>query len=463
VKLQFFGAVRSVTGSMHMIHAGKERVLLECGLYQGKRREAEQKNRNLPFDPKKVTGCVLSHAHIDHSGNLPNLVKNGYAGRIHATDATVDLAKVMLMDSAFLQQKDADYLNEKRDRRDDGPPVEPIYTKQDAEETNRRFEPVKYKEWFDAAPGVRAAFYDAGHILGSAVTVYELEEGGRKVRVAFTGDLGRPAAPILRDPQRIPEVDYLITESTYGNRVHEGISRMKERLCEVVSATVKRGGRVLIPAFSVGRTQNIVYYLSQLYHEGALPQVPVFVDSPLSVEATKAYKAHPECYDAETQELMARGDDVFGFNMLKYCRTQEESKELNTRREPCVVISASGMCEGGRILHHLKQSVPRQQDSILIVGFMAENTLGRRLVEKERTVRIYGKEYDLRARVETMNGFSAHADKDELSTYIKLVPGLKKVFVVHGEEEASLSLAAYIETKLKLQAHVPSPGEAVEL
>lgn len=461
MKLQFFGAVRSVTGSMHMLHVGDQRVLLECGLFQGKRSEAAQKNRSLPFDPKKVTGCVLSHAHIDHSGNLPNLVKNGYAGAIRATTATADMAKFMLLDSAYLQEKDADYLNEKRDPGQ--PAIEPIYAKEDAEETNRRFSPVSYKEWFEVAPGVRAAFYDAGHILGSAVTVYEAEEGGRKVRIGFTGDLGRPASPILRDPQHIPAVDYLITESTYGNRIHEGVARMKERLCEVVGATVQRGGRVIIPAFSVGRTQNIVYYLSQLYHEGALPNVPIFVDSPMSVEATKAYKAHPECYDSETRELLERGDDVFGFHLLKYCRTQEESKQLNERKEPCVIISASGMCEGGRVLHHLKHSVSGQKNTILIVGFQAENTLGRRLVEKARTVRIYGKEHDVKARVETMNGFSAHADRDELSTYIKAVPGVKKVFVVHGEEDASMALAAYIEQQLKLKAYVPSPGETVDL
>lgn len=461
MKLKFFGAVRSVTGSMHMIEVGKEQVLLECGLFQGHRKEAAKKNRDLPLDPTKVTGCVLSHAHIDHSGNLPNLVKNGYKGKIHATAATAELARFMLKDSAYLQQKDADYVNEKLDRNE--PPVEPIYDEDDVDETNRRFQVVGYKEEFSPAPGVRAWFYDAGHILGSAVTLYEVEEGGRKVRIGFTGDLGRPATPILRDPQRLPHIDYLITESTYGNRVHEGVSAMKERLCSIVGATVKRGGRVVIPAFSVGRTQNIVYYLSQLYHEGELPNVPIYVDSPMAVSATEAYRDHPECYDAETRELMARGDDVFGFKMLKYCRTQDESKELNLRKEPCVIISASGMCEGGRILHHLKHSVSRGENTILLVGFMAENTLGRRILEREKTVRIYGKELPLRARVEKMNGFSAHADKDELATYMKTIPGLRKVFVVHGEEDASLSLAAYIESSLKLKAHVPSPGEAVEL
>lgn len=462
MKLQFFGAVRSVTGSMHMLEVADQRVLLECGLFQGRRQEAAEKNRSLPLDAKTVTGCVLSHAHIDHSGNLPNLVKSGYGGQVFATSGTADLAKHLLLDSAFIQRKDADYMNERREP-DGEAPVEPIYDKEDVEETNRRFELVEYKRGFEVAPGVRACFYDAGHILGSAVTVYELEEGGRTVRVGFTGDLGRPAAPILRDPQPIPRVDYLITESTYGDRSHEAVGTMKEKLCQVINDTVRRGGRVLIPAFSVGRTQNVVYYLSQLFHEGLLPEVPIFVDSPLSVEATKVYKDHPECYDAETRELMDRGDDVFGFELLKYVRSQDESKLLNERKEPCVIISASGMCEGGRVLHHLKHTVTRGENTILIVGFMAENTLGRRLVDKAREVRIYGKAHPVRARVQKMNGFSAHADRDELATWIKHVPGLRKVFVVHGEEQASLGLAAYLTSALKLQAHVPVPGEVVEL
>jgi metallo-beta-lactamase family protein len=461
MKLQFFGAVRSVTGSMHMLEANGQRVLLECGLFQGKRSEAAKKNRHLPFDAKMVTGCVLSHAHVDHSGNLPNFVNDGYKGTIIATDGTVQLAKVMLMDSAMLQAKDAEYVNEKR--RPGEPLVEPIYSKDDVVETSSRFRGVQYREEFSPAPGIRGWFYDAGHILGSAVTVYEIEEGGRTVRLGFTGDLGRPATPILRDPQRLPQIDYLICESTYGNRVHEGIETMKERLRDVVHDTVERGGRVVIPAFSVGRTQNIVYYLSQLFHERQLPRVPIFVDSPMSVEATEAYRDHPECYDDEAKEMIARGQDVFGFKDLQYCRTQDESKQLNDLREPCVIISASGMCEGGRILHHLKRTVPRAEDTILIVGYQAENTLGRRLVDHEKSVRIYGKEYKLRARVEKMNGFSAHADKDEMAAYIKHIPGVKKVFVVHGEEDASLGFASYLGTSVKIKAHVPTVGESVEL
>lgn len=461
MKLQFFGAVRSVTGSMHMIEAGGRRVLLECGLYQGRRAEAARRNRELPFDAKTVTGCVLSHAHIDHSGNLPNLVKTGYEGTVIATSATAELAKYLLLDSAYIHEKDAEYLNERLEPGE--PPVVPIYGKEEAEEAIRRFQVADYKQRFEAAPGVHGTFYDAGHIIGSAITVYEVEEGGRTVRIGFTGDLGRPATPILRDPWHIPQVDYLITESTYGDRSHEAVGIMKDKLCQVVNETVRRGGRVLIPAFSVGRTQNVVYFLSQLFHEGQLPDVPIFVDSPLSVEATKIYRDHPDYYDAETLALLERGDDVFGFSRLRYVRSQEESKSLNERKEPCIIISASGMCEGGRVLHHLKHTVSRGENTILIVGYMAENTLGRRLVDKEREVRIFGKKYPVRARVVKMNGFSAHADRDELVTWIKHVPGLKRVFVVHGEEAASLALADYLRDAVKLDAHVPTPGEAVEL
>ncbi len=461
MKVEFHGAVRSVTGSMHVLEAAGSRVLLECGLYQGKRKEAERRNRNLPVDPTKLAGCVLSHAHIDHSGNLPNLVRNGYAGRIHATSGTADLAKALLRDSAYLHERDIEYLNEKRAKQGE-PPLEPMYTQADVEETTRRFEVVGYQERFEAAPGVRARFFDAGHILGSAVTVYELEEAGRTVRVGFTGDLGRPAQPILRDPAHIPAVDYLITESTYGNRLHEGVANMKERLREIIGQTAARGGRVVIPAFSVGRTQNIVYFLSELFHEGDLPRVPVFVDSPLAIDATKIYRDHPECYDQETKEAIARGESVFGFDLLRYTRSKDESMALNSFKEACVIVSASGMCEGGRVLHHLKHSVGDADNTILFVGFQAADTLGRRMLEGARTVRIYGKDHPLRARVEKMNGFSAHADRDELSAWIKNVPGLKAVFVVHGEEDASMALAAHL-ARMKIKAHVPMPGEAVEL
>jgi metallo-beta-lactamase family protein len=460
LKIQFCGAVRSVTGSMHVLEVGESRILLECGLYQGKRSLARIRNRELPFDATKITHATLSHAHIDHSGNLPNLIKSGYEGRITATEATADLAKVLLKDSAYIQKKDAEYLNRKLKKGQE--PIEPLYTQADADEATRRFDTLRYRETREIAPGVRMTCYDAGHILGSAVTVYELNEGDRTVRVGFTGDLGRPHHPILRDPQQLPPIDYLITESTYGNRTHEAAQSMKEKLLKVVTQTFEASGRLVIPAFSVGRTQNLLYYLAQLFHEGELPQVPIFVDSPLAINATQAYRDHPECYDHETRQLLESGGSVFGFDLVTYTRSSDASKELNHFDDPCVVISASGMCEGGRILHHLKRSVPRAEDTILIVGYQAQHTLGRRLVEREPIIKIYGKKYKLAASVKKMNGFSAHADRDELATYIKHLPGLKSVFVVHGEETASLSFAAYLG-ELGIKAHVPQPLEVVEL
>ncbi|MGE0713408.1 MAG: MBL fold metallo-hydrolase RNA specificity domain-containing protein [Planctomycetota bacterium] len=460
MRIQFCGAVRSVTGSMHILEAGERRILLECGLYQGHRKEARERNKTLPFDPTRITHTTLSHAHIDHSGNLPNLVKNGYRGRITATEATADLARVLLRDSAYIQEKDAEYLNRKVTPGHDL--VEPLYTQVDADEAAARIDTVRYQERVELAPGVHMTCYDAGHILGSAVTLYEVEEGGRTVRIGFTGDLGRPNHPILRDPQYLPHVDYLITESTYGNRLHEAAESMKDKLRQVVQETIDGGGRLLIPAFSVGRTQNLLYYLAELFHAGELPRVPIFVDSPLAIDATKAYRDHPECYDAETKAMLEHSGSVFGFDLVTYTRSPEESKELNTFDSPCVVISASGMCEGGRVLHHLKRSVERPEDTILIVGYQAEHTLGRRLVERAPTVKIYGQSYKVSARIKKMNGFSAHADRDELASYIKVLHGLKGVFVVHGEEAASLSLASYL-TDLGIKTHVPQPLELVEL
>lgn len=468
MKIQFCGAVRSVTGSMHILEIGQRRILLECGLYQGKRSEARKRNEELPFDATKIDHTVLSHAHIDHSGNLPNLIKSGYQGRITATPATADLAKVLLRDSAYIQEKDAEYLRRKLLKRktaeatEEAERIQPLYSQADADEAASRFETLDYRQAKEIAPGVRMTCYDAGHILGSAVTVYELQEGDRTVRLGFTGDLGRPHHPILRDPQRLPRLDYLITESTYGNRVHEAAQSMKERLREVVSQTFDAGGRLVIPAFSVGRTQNLLYYLAELFHEGALPHVPIFVDSPLAINATEAYRNHPECYDHETKELLESGASVFGFDLVTYTRSTDESKEINEHKGPCIVIAASGMCEGGRILHHLKHSVPRAEDTILIVGYQAMHTLGRRLVERNPKIRIYGQDYKLAAQVKKMNGFSAHADRDEMATYIKHIPGLKQVFVVHGEEDASLAFQAYLQN-LGIPAHVPYPLEKVEL
>ncbi|MFB0534531.1 MAG: MBL fold metallo-hydrolase RNA specificity domain-containing protein [Anaerolineae bacterium] len=444
MKLRFMGAVRTVTGSMHMLTVNGSNVLLDCGLFQGRRQEAFERNRNLPFEAGEVDAFILSHAHIDHSGNVPSLIKSGFRGNIYATFATRDLCAAMLPDSAYIQEQDVAYVNKKR-AREGLPPVEALYSKQEAHESLKYFLGVGYDRTFDVVPGVRATFRDAGHILGSAITVLDIEENGQQCRLAFSGDLGRKNLPILRDPSPIHDVDYLIIESTYGNRQHETPEEAQAALRRVVTETYHRGGKVIIPAFSVGRTQEIVYTLHRLSEARKIPNLPIFVDSPLSVNVTEVFRLHPECYDEETARfiLSDRHPDPFGFKRLRYIRDVEDSKELNFLREPAVIISASGMCEAGRILHHLKNNIEDNRNTVLIVGWQAPNTLGRKLVERLEKVKIFGEEYQLRAEVEVINGYSAHADRGELLDYVRPLNNgrLKKMFVVHGEEEASLTLA----------------------
>jgi metallo-beta-lactamase family protein len=470
MRIHFFGAARTVTGSLHVVEVGGKRLVLDCGLYQGRRAEAHQRNSLLPPLATGADAVVLSHAHLDHSGNLPSLVKRGFKGKIWATPATVDLAKVLLKDSAHIQAQDAEYLKDQGKRAPESDPLSkrtpfpPLYTAADVDETVRRFERAGYREPFEPVPGCRVTFYDAGHILGSAVTVLDLEEGKKRVRLGFTGDLGRSGQPIIADPVRPPwPLDHLLTESTYGDRVHEAIPGLKRKLRDIVMRAFESGGRVVIPAFAVGRTQNVVYYLKQLFAEGELARVPIFVDSPLSVEATETYRAHPECYDEETQRFLTSEGDPFGFQCLTYVRSVDESKALNDRKGPCVIIASSGMAEAGRVLHHLKHSVSRPENTVLIVGYQAEYTLGRKLLDRAPTVRIYGRDVPVHCAVEKLNGLSAHADREEISGYVKNVEGLRGCSVVHGEEKSALSLAARL-TELQVEGvHVPRAGEAIEL
>jgi len=462
MKLRFMGAVRTVTGSMHMLTVNGSNILLDCGLFQGRRQEAFERNRNLPFEAEDVDTLILSHAHIDHSGNVPSLVKSGFRGDIHATSATRDLCAAMLPDSAHIQEQDVAYVNKKRGRKG-LPPVEPLYTKEDANESLKYFVGVGYDRPFDVVPGVRATFRDAGHILGSAITVLDIEENGQQRRLAFSGDLGRKNLPILRDPSPIHDIDYLIIESTYGNRQHETPEEAQAALRRVVTETYRRGGKVIIPAFSVGRTQEIVYSLHRLTKAQKIPQLAIFVDSPLSVNVTEVFRLHPECYDEETAQfiLSDRHPDPFGFKRMRYIRDVDASKELHFLREPAVIISASGMCEAGRILHHLKNNIEDSRNTVLIVGWQAPHTLGRKLVERWERVRIFGEDYQLRAEVEVIGGYSAHADRDELLDYVRPLNNgrLKKVFVVHGEEEASLALADEFQELGVPDVVVPEPME----
>jgi metallo-beta-lactamase family protein len=464
MKIRFLGAIRTVTGSMHLLTINGRRILLECGLFQGRRQESYDRNRNLPFDAVLVDVMILSHAHIDHSGNVPSLVKSGFQGSIYSTFATRDLASAMLRDSAHIQEQDVAYVNKKR-AKSGLPPVEPIYTRQDAVNSLNAFVGIGYHRTVPVADGVRLTFYDAGHILGSAIVVLDIEEDGRTHRLVFSGDLGRKDRPILRDPEIAPHAETLILESTYGDRHHESVDEAGRELRRVVNDTYQRGGKVIIPAFSVGRTQEIVYALHHLVEERKLPDLPVFVDSPLSTNATEIFRLHPECYDEEVNQFIANGNhrDPFGFHRLRYIRRVEDSKELNFLREPAIIISASGMCEAGRVLHHLKNNVEDPRNTILIVGWQAPYTLGRRLVERQQKVRIFGEEHDLRAQVEVIYGFSAHADRDGLLGYVQQAQsGLRRVFVVHGEEQASLSLADGIRALGVPEVAVPEQGDEVE-
>lgn len=468
MKIAFHGAVRTVTGSQHLLTINDHKILLDCGLYQGSRKESYKRNHHLPFNAAEVDALVLSHAHIDHSGNIPNLVKSGFQGDIICTYATRDLCALMLRDSAKIQQYDIEYLNKKRARKGE-PPVEPYYTMADAVESLKYFIGIGYERGYQVAPGVRVTFYDAGHILGSAIVALDIEdqEAKRDIRLVFSGDLGRPDRVILRDPTFIEEADVLLIESTYGNREHEATEAAREKLEDVVNETCKRNGKVIVPAFAVGRTQELVYTLHQLVEARDIPpHLPVYVDSPMAIDATGIYRLHPEAYDEEVINFLAddRHNDPFGFDMMRYTRSTSQSKELNFLREPAVIISASGMAEAGRILHHLKNNIEDPRNTVLIVGWQAPHTLGRRIVEKQSKVRIFGEEYTLRAQVATINGLSAHADRSELlewAAHFKKRP--QHTYIVHGEADASHALADGLRNQGYKDVNVPQLGQSYDL
>ncbi|MCC7447750.1 MAG: MBL fold metallo-hydrolase [Anaerolineae bacterium] len=446
MKITFHGAARTVTGSQHLIEVNERQILLDCGLYQGKRQEAFERNRTLPFDASKVDVMVLSHAHIDHSGNIPNLVKSGFKGDIYATFATRDLCAVMLLDSAHIQENDVEFVNKKRDRKGE-PPVQPLYTEEDATRSLQNFHAISYDRQVTIMPGVTLTYVDAGHMLGSAIVILNIEDrdANKDVTLVFGGDLGQPGLPILRDPTYVDRADVLILESTYGDRLHGTYKDSEQDLRRIVIETYKRGGKLIVPAFAVGRTQEIVYALNQLQTARKIPHMPVYVDSPLAVNVTAVFIQHPEAYDAETRAFLSGNKAIqnpFGFSDLYYVRSVEESKELNFLREPAIIISASGMAEAGRIQHHLANNIEDPKNTILIAGYQAENTLGRRIMEKEPTVRIFGDTFHLRAQVETVTGFSAHADRNAL---LHWAGAIKKkplhTFLVHGEDKALNALA----------------------
>lgn len=453
IKLSFLGAARHVTGSKHLLTVGGQRILLDCGLVQGPRRLANEANRNLPVGPGDVDVVVLSHAHIDHCGALPRLVKQGFDGAIWCTEGTADLLRVMLLDAAKIQVSDARYL------RKHGHAVEPLYDEEDVQKTLRLVRAVPYHQSFEPAQGARVEFLDAGHILGAAIVVIDAESKGVKRRIVFTGDHGRKQLPILKDPERIPACDVLITESTYGDRSHEELGDMKQQLADIVREEMQDGGRLLIPAFAVGRTQHVVLFLGELMQKGSIPRIPVFVDSPMSQEATKVMARHPDLFDAETAKMLREGHHPFYFDGVRYVADVEESMSLNALRSG-VIVAASGMCESGRILHHLKQSVGRKEDCVLIVGFQADGTLGRKLLDGWDKVKILGDEFDVRCKVRFMPGFSAHADGDELFAASRhLAATCRNVFVVHGEEPAANTYAQRLRDAGFQGVEVPAKGD----
>jgi len=466
--IQFWGAAQTVTGSMHMVEADGHRLLLDCGMAQGRREEAKKLNSEFPFNPEKIDAVVLSHAHLDHSGKLPMLVKKGFSGSIFSTSATRDLCSAMLADSASLQEMDAKYVNRQNEKQ--GLPfIKPLYTLHDVARTMRLFQTVEFQRPLKILPGIKMTFRNAGHILGSASVALEIAEGRDKKKVtnlAFTGDLGRKGAAVVQDPDIIDRADILITESTYGGRDHGPMDEAQKNLARVVRETANNGGLLIIPAFAVGRTQDVVYHLHELMQSGEIPQMPVYVDSPLATNITEIFRAHPECYDEETEQLLMQdgGDDPFGFNMLRYTRSTEESKKLNNIRRPAIIISASGMCEGGRVLHHLRRNIGDPNTTVLFVGFQAENTLGRKLLRGDKTARIYGEEHEVRARMEKIDGYSAHADEGELLDFIDAIPNRPKhVFVVHGEPDATAAMAAGLARLGIEDIAIPERGEKFEV
>ncbi len=464
MRINFHGAAHTVTGSQHLLEVNGRRLLLDCGLYQGRRSETYNRNLNFAYDPRKVDAVILSHAHIDHAGNLPNLVKNGYEGPIYATRSTVDLASIMIADSGRIQESDAAWVNKKRLKRGELP-IEPLYTEMDARHAADQFRGVDYDQPFEPVPGVVARFVEAGHILGSAAISLEIEEKGRKIRFWFSGDIGRYKLPLLRDPVLPENVDYLLMESTYGDKPHDDPAKAFDEFQEVVARTIQRGGKVIVPAFAVGRTQELVYNLNIMMFEHGVPLVPVFVDSPLAVNASNIFRKHPECFDDETRWFVEQArHPALDFKALTYVQSVEESKALNLRKDPMVIISASGMAETGRILHHLRNNIEDPKNTVCIVSWQAPHTLGRRLADREKQIKIFGEPYTVRAEIATIGGLSGHAGQDLLVKYATNVRStVKKVFLVHGEEKPAMMLTEKLKEQDMHEVYYPELHSSAEI
>lgn len=465
--LEFYGAADEVTGSLHRLHVGGNDIVLDCGLFQGRRSEANEKNRNLPRWATDAHCAVLSHAHLDHTGNTPSLVKHGFSGNIYCTPCTRDLCSVMLRDAAMIQEQDARYIN-RRNKRDgvDAEPVEPIYDLEDAQKAVSHMVTVGLHRPLTIAPGVTLRFFNSGHVLGSSLVCLDLEEKGRKLRLLFTGDLGREELPLLRSPEIVPDVDVLMTESTYGDRTHAPFANTDEKLGEIIRETIERKGQVFIPTFALERAQEVLFALERLHEAGKLPDVPIYIDSPLAISITEIYKLHPDGLSDDVRQRLLDRNDPFSPPGLKYVSEVSDSKAIQASGRSCIVIAGSGMCEGGRIVHHLRTGLEDDRNSVVIVGFMAQHTLGRRLVEGRKQVNVFGVPRDVRARVHVLNGLSAHADQGDILSFVQATSRagrVRRVVLVHGEERAKQTLATELKARGVPKVITSKKGERIEL
>lgn len=465
MNIQFFGGAQEVTGSQYLLTINSKKILLECGLFQGRREESYERNLDFKFDPASVDMMVLSHAHMDHSGNIPNLVKHGFQGPIYMTPPTAELCKIMLKDSAFLQERDVYWVNKIRAKKHIQPLL-PLYSLGDAETAMESFAPIEYDTMTEIAPGVVLSFKDAGHILGSASILLEITEKGRHLDFGFTGDLGRPGIPILRDPNIVRDLDVLLTESTYGDRLHDSFDDVEGELSEIIRTQCQTGGKIIIPSFAVGRTQLIVFLLHKLFNQNRIPEIPIFVDSPMASHATEVFRNYPQYFDRETARLFLESqEDPFGFRRLTYVEQVDESKKLNGISYPHIIISASGMAEGGRILHHLKHNIGDPKAMVLFVGYAARHTLARKILDGEPVVKIFGEEHKVRCKIRKMDAFSAHADRRGLLEFIKMSKPekLKNIFMVHGEPDQAETLINAIRSMGYPSVEYPAPGASVTI
>ncbi|MFH0791104.1 MAG: MBL fold metallo-hydrolase [Candidatus Omnitrophota bacterium] len=461
ITIKFLGGVRTVTGSSHLISVGDSEILIDAGLFHGHRDESYDVNTTFNYNSHKLNAVVLSHAHIDHCGNIPTLIKQGLRCKIYMTQATKELAKLMLEDSGKIQEEDIRYVN-KINRRLGLPLRKPLYTKKEAGKAIRKFQALSYKQRFCLAKNIFVTFYDAGHILGSSIVVFDLKDNGRVIRLGYAVDLGRKGLPLLNDPVIPSGLDYLILESTYGGRLHSPIQEAKGKLRDAINRTLARKGKIIIPSFTLERVQEVIYFLHELLKEKAIPAVPVYVDSPLAIDITEVFENQPDYLNRKSSDAINQGDSPFEFLNLRYVRDQKESKSLNNDKRPMIIIAGSGMCESGRILHHLQNNIEESRNTVLVVGYMAKNTLGRRIVEKVRYVRIFGVEHELNAEVTVINAFSGHADKNELMDFVSQCLPLKRIFLVHGDEEQSQILSNAL-TQNGLDNYIPVKDEEVEL